>query len=39
MDTKNMLLKKQVLDLFCAVSVYSSQGHRAALDALDYFNV
>lgn len=39
MATRNTLVKKQVLDLFSAVSVYSNDGHRAALDALDYFKV
>ena len=39
METKNALFKKQVLDLFCAVSLYSSKGHGATLDALDYLKV
>lgn len=39
MGTKNTLVKKLVLELFSAVSVYSSSGHKAALDALDYFKV
>lgn len=39
MGTKNTLVKKLVLELFSAVSVYSSYGHKAALDALDYFKV
>lgn len=39
METKNTLFKKQVLDLFCAVSFYSNKGHQATLDAVDYFKV
>ena len=37
MSTKNALIKKQVVDLLSAVCVYSTAGHGAALDALDYF--
>jgi hypothetical protein len=33
------MIKKQVIDLFSAVCVYSSAGHSAALDALDYFKI
>ena len=39
MATKNILVKRLVLELFSAVCVYSALGHRATLDALDYFKV
>lgn len=39
MGTKNILVKKLVLELFSAVCVYSGCGHRATLDALDYYKV
>lgn len=39
MATKNTLVKKLVLELFSAVCVYSTIGHEATLDAIDYFKV
>ena len=39
MATKNILVKKLVLELFSALCVYSNSGHKATIDALDYFKV
>ncbi|XP_046647643.1 inverted formin-2-like [Daphnia pulicaria] len=39
MATKNTLVKKLVLELFSAVCVYSTIGHEATLDAIDYFKM
>lgn len=37
MDTNNAMVKKQVVDLLSALSMYSAEGHKLALDALDTF--
>ncbi|CAH1778221.1 unnamed protein product [Owenia fusiformis] len=37
MDTNNVMVKKQILELLSAMSLYSSQGHELALDALEFF--
>ncbi|XP_010774408.1 inverted formin-2 isoform X3 [Notothenia coriiceps] len=37
LDTSNTMVKKQVFDLLAALSVFSADGHRLALDALDHY--
>nr|KAG5685520.1 hypothetical protein BaRGS_024257 [Batillaria attramentaria] len=37
LDTTNVMVKKQVIELLSALCVYSADGHRLALDALDTF--
>ncbi|XP_059375764.1 inverted formin-2 [Carassius carassius] len=37
LDTSNTMVKKQVFELLAALSMFSSEGHRRALDALDYY--
>ncbi|XP_052437050.1 inverted formin-2 isoform X2 [Carassius gibelio] len=37
LDTSNTMVKKQVFELLAALSMFSSEGHRLALDALDYY--
>ncbi|XP_030633501.1 inverted formin-2 [Chanos chanos] len=37
LDTSNTMVKKQVFDLLAALSMFSSDGHRLALDALDHY--
>ncbi|XP_034078451.1 inverted formin-2 isoform X2 [Gymnodraco acuticeps] len=39
LDTSNTMVKKQVFDLLAALSVFSVDGHRLALDALDHYKV
>ncbi|KAK5886118.1 hypothetical protein CesoFtcFv8_017190 [Champsocephalus esox] len=39
LDTSNTMVKKQVFDLLAALSVFSADGHRLALDALDHYKV
>lgn len=39
MDTSNVMVKKQLLDLLAALSVFSADGHRLALDALEHYKV
>uniref|UniRef100_A0A8C6UX96 Inverted formin 2 n=1 Tax=Neogobius melanostomus TaxID=47308 RepID=A0A8C6UX96_9GOBI len=37
LDTSNMMVKKQVFELLAALSMFSSDGHRLALDALEHY--
>lgn len=37
LDTSNTMVKKQVFELLAALSMFSSEGHRLALDALDHY--
>ena len=39
LDTTNVMVKKQVIELLSALCVYSPEGHRLALDALETFKV
>ena len=39
LDTTNVMVKKQVIELLSALCVYSPEGHKLALDALDTFKV
>ncbi|XP_016525559.1 inverted formin-2 isoform X2 [Poecilia formosa] len=37
LDTSNIMVKKQVFELLAALSIFSAEGHRLALDALDHY--
>ncbi|KAM6961290.1 inverted formin-2-like [Aplochiton taeniatus] len=37
LDTSNTMVKKQVFELLAALSMFSSDGHRLALDALEHY--
>ncbi|XP_052385846.1 inverted formin-2 isoform X2 [Carassius gibelio] len=37
LDTSNTMVKKQVFELLAALCMFSSEGHRLALDALDHY--
>uniref|UniRef100_A0A8C5HAG5 Inverted formin, FH2 and WH2 domain containing n=1 Tax=Gouania willdenowi TaxID=441366 RepID=A0A8C5HAG5_GOUWI len=37
LDTSNTMVKKQVFELLAALSMFSIDGHRLALDALDHY--
>ncbi|XP_029586186.1 inverted formin-2 isoform X3 [Salmo trutta] len=37
LDTSNTMVKKQVFELLAALSMFSSDGYRLALDALDHY--
>ncbi|CAB1330835.1 unnamed protein product, partial [Coregonus sp. 'balchen'] len=37
LDTSNTMVKKQVFELLAALSMFSSDGYRQALDALDHY--
>ncbi|XP_056867784.1 inverted formin-2-like isoform X4 [Takifugu flavidus] len=37
LDTSNIMVKKQLFDLLAALSVFSRDGHRLALDALEHY--
>uniref|UniRef100_A0A3P8RLG0 Inverted formin 2 n=1 Tax=Amphiprion percula TaxID=161767 RepID=A0A3P8RLG0_AMPPE len=37
LDTSNIMVKKQVFELFAALSMFSTEGHCLALDALDHY--
>uniref|UniRef100_A0A8C9E5P7 Inverted formin 2 n=1 Tax=Phocoena sinus TaxID=42100 RepID=A0A8C9E5P7_PHOSS len=37
LDTSNVMVKKQVLELLAALCVYSPEGHALTLDALDHY--
>ncbi|XP_075344094.1 inverted formin-2-like isoform X2 [Odontesthes bonariensis] len=37
LDTSNIMVKKQVFELLAALSMFSADGHRLALDALDHY--
>uniref|UniRef100_H3DJA3 Inverted formin 2 n=1 Tax=Tetraodon nigroviridis TaxID=99883 RepID=H3DJA3_TETNG len=37
LDTSNIMVKKQLFDLLAALSVFSADGHRLALDALEHY--
>ncbi|XP_021322927.1 inverted formin-2 [Danio rerio] len=37
LDTSNTMVKKQVFELLAALSMFSSEGHRLALDALEHY--
>ncbi|XP_056107563.1 inverted formin-2 isoform X3 [Rhinichthys klamathensis goyatoka] len=37
LDTSNTMVKKQVFELLAALSMFSDEGHRLALDALDHY--
>lgn len=39
LDTSNTMVKKQVFELLAALSMFSGEGHRLALDALDHYKV
>ena len=39
MDTTNVMIKKQVLELLSAVLMYNETGYSLALDALDFYKV
>lgn len=39
LDTSNVMVKKQVLELLAALCVYSPEGHALTLDALDHYKV
>lgn len=39
MDTTNIMIKKQVLELLSAVLMYNETGYSLALDALDFYKV
>ena len=37
LDTSNIMVKKQVFELLAALSMFSPDGYRLALDALDHY--
>lgn len=37
LDTSNTMVKKQLFELLAALSVFSTEGHRLSLDALDHY--
>ncbi|XP_062863291.1 inverted formin-2 [Trichomycterus rosablanca] len=37
LDTSNVMVKKQVFELLAALSMFSAEGYRLALDALDHY--
>ncbi|XP_049319483.1 inverted formin-2 isoform X2 [Astyanax mexicanus] len=37
LDTSNTMVKKQVFELLAALSMFNTEGHRLALDALDHY--
>lgn len=37
LDTSNTMVKKQVFELLAALSMFSKDGYRLALDALDHY--
>jgi len=37
LDTSNMMVKKQVFELLAVLSMFSPDGYRLALDALDHY--
>ncbi|XP_034051380.1 inverted formin-2 isoform X2 [Thalassophryne amazonica] len=37
LDTSNTMVKKQVFELLAALSMFSADGHRLSLDALDHY--
>ncbi|XP_049597276.1 inverted formin-2 isoform X4 [Syngnathus scovelli] len=37
LDTSNTMVKKQVFELLAALSMFSTEGHRLALDALEHY--
>lgn len=39
LDTNNVLVKKQVVELMAALSRYSLEGYNTALQALEHFRV
>jgi hypothetical protein len=39
LDTNNIVVKKQVLELFSALCLYSEDGYNVAMVAFDYFKV
>ncbi|XP_007473530.2 inverted formin-2 isoform X3 [Monodelphis domestica] len=39
LDTSNVMVKKQVFELLAALSIYSPEGHKQTLDALDHYKV
>ncbi|XP_072486164.1 inverted formin-2 isoform X2 [Notamacropus eugenii] len=39
LDTSNVMVKKQVFELLAALSIYSPEGHKQILDALDHYKV
>ncbi|XP_075471057.1 inverted formin-2 isoform X3 [Ascaphus truei] len=39
LDTSNVMVKKQVFELFAALCMYSTEGHILALDALQHYKV
>lgn len=39
LDTTNVMVKKQVIELLSALCVYSADGHRLALEALETYKV
>ena len=39
LDTNNVMVKKQVFELLSALCVYSGEGYRLTMDALDSFKV
>ncbi|XP_036604802.1 inverted formin-2 isoform X2 [Trichosurus vulpecula] len=39
LDTSNVMVKKQVFELLAALSIYSPEGHKQTLDALDHCKV
>lgn len=39
LDTSNVMVKKQVFELLAALSMFSAEGYRLALDALDHYKV
>ncbi|XP_074147147.1 inverted formin-2 isoform X3 [Sminthopsis crassicaudata] len=39
LDTSNVMVKKQVFELLAALSIYSPEGHKQTLDALDHYKM
>lgn len=39
MDTTNIMIKKQILELMSAVLMYSENGYQLALDSLSFYKV
>ena len=39
MDTTNIMIKKQVLELLSAVLMYNDVGYSLTLDSLDFYKV
>ena len=39
MDTKNTMMKKQIMEMLASVLLYSENGYNLVLDSLDFYRV